>query len=64
MANKSDSAHAVSVLAFERTQVFFRLRGQSAVVGTVAETFLQVGSQAKHGKRTDYRIEATDLLAS
>jgi hypothetical protein len=63
VADKSHSAHAVSALAFERTQVSFRLRGKRAVVGPVAETFLKVGSQAKHDKWTDYRIEATDLVS-
>jgi YgiT-type zinc finger domain-containing protein len=47
-----------------RSHVFFRLRGKSAVVSAVAETFLQVESPEKRGRRTAYRIDAADLVAA
>jgi DNA-binding XRE family transcriptional regulator len=47
-----------------RSHVFFRLRGKSAAVDAVAETFLQVESPEKRGKRTGYRIDAADLVAA
>ena len=47
-----------------RSHVFFRLRGKSAAVDAVSETFLQVGSPEKRGRRTAYRIDAAGLVAA
>jgi YgiT-type zinc finger domain-containing protein len=47
-----------------RSHVFFRLRGKSAAVDAVAETFLQAHNTDKRGRRTAYRIDAADLVAA
>jgi YgiT-type zinc finger domain-containing protein len=47
-----------------RSHVFFRLRGKSAAVDAVAETFLQVDLAGKRRRKTAYRIDAADLAAA
>lgn len=46
-----------------RSHVFFRLRGKSTVVDSVAETFL-VSTPRKPSKRAPYQIDAATLAAA
>jgi DNA-binding XRE family transcriptional regulator len=47
-----------------RSHVFFRLRGKSATINAVAETFLRMHSADKRSRRNAYRIDASDLVAA